>query len=389
MNKNRIGQLDAMRGLAAIAVIFSHYYLVEVKPALSDLLFKFSPLGFIKNGHGAVILFFLLSGFVLMLPFLKNSAFSYRTFLLKRILRIYVPFWFAMVFSILLSSWLSTGGIPALSTWFNSSWNEPTTVKSVVENLLLIGNYNSNLYNNVIWSLVQEMRISIIFPLLALIIMKWNWKTVLGLCLALSAISGTKNIFGYDHSYGFHTGFVDTLHYATIFLIGGLLAKHREFIVGLFVKSSKAWKWSLLGLAYILFTYSELAMAVGNRIGLRDYQEILDDYTTAASCVILIVIALGSARVTKLLSVRIIAFFGDISYSLYLYHLLVLFSFIYLLYGKLPLAIIYVLAFIWTILIAAASYNYIEAPAIKWGKRIGKRSNKGAHQPSEPVAKLN
>ncbi|MFF2093523.1 acyltransferase family protein [Paenibacillus sp. NPDC058174] len=388
MNKNRIGQLDAMRGLAAIAVVFSHYYQVEVKPALSVLLFKFSPLGFIKNGHGAVILFFLLSGFVLMLPFLKNSAISYKTFLLKRILRIYVPFWFAMVLAILLCSWLSTGGIAALSSWFNSSWNEPVTLKSVIENLLLIGNYNSNLYNNVIWSLVHEMRISIIFPLLALIIMKWNWKTVLGLCLALSAISGTKNIFGYDHSYGFHTGFVDTLHYASIFLIGGLLAKHREYIVSLFVKSSKAWKWCLLGLAYILFTYSELSMAVGNRIGLIDYQEIVNDYTTTASCVLLIVIALGSARVTRFLSIRIIAFFGDISYSIYLYHLLVLFSFIYLFHGKLPLSIIYVLAFFWTILAAAASYNYIEVPAIKWGKRIGTRSKKEAHQPSEPVVKF-
>ena len=63
---------------------------------------------------------------------------------------------------------ISEYGISYLSEWFNRSW----TIESSQLNILLVGKYNTDAYNGVIWSLVHEMRISIIFPLILMICLR-------------------------------------------------------------------------------------------------------------------------------------------------------------------------------------------------------------------------
>lgn len=65
------------------------------------------------NGHSAVILFFVLSGFVLSLPFFKGEyKFDYSRYLVKRICRIYIPYliiiMLAIISKILLESKIGT-----------------------------------------------------------------------------------------------------------------------------------------------------------------------------------------------------------------------------------------------------------------------------------------
>jgi Acyltransferase family len=72
----RFEQLDSMRGLAALVVVFHHFYLMFYRAhfrsnPLSALIYPF------VAGHESVMLFFVLSGFVLSLPLMKQVPFSY------------------------------------------------------------------------------------------------------------------------------------------------------------------------------------------------------------------------------------------------------------------------------------------------------------------------
>ena len=68
----RFRELDSLRGLAAITVVFHHFSRI-CSPQIIHVLDR-TPLRILVAGHQAVILFFLLSGFVLTLPNKKEGS---------------------------------------------------------------------------------------------------------------------------------------------------------------------------------------------------------------------------------------------------------------------------------------------------------------------------
>lgn len=86
---NRILELDALRGYAALMVVFFHYTMG--KPA--------AKLGF-EVGITGVDLFFMISGFVIFMS-ITNSK-SIKDFILKRVFRLYPAYWFAVSFTAVL-----------------------------------------------------------------------------------------------------------------------------------------------------------------------------------------------------------------------------------------------------------------------------------------------
>jgi peptidoglycan/LPS O-acetylase OafA/YrhL len=93
----RFEELDSLRGLAALAVFFGHMYLVFNENLISKLLFEFGPLRIAVAGSEAVTFFFVLSGFVLSLPFYSNRQPNYRHFVIRRVCRIYIPYIIAIL----------------------------------------------------------------------------------------------------------------------------------------------------------------------------------------------------------------------------------------------------------------------------------------------------
>ena len=100
---SKLLRLEALRGFAAVYVVFHHTLPREILLGSVDigLLFRF--------GQEAVILFFLLSGFVIHYSFGRGADKSFGTYFWKRALRIYVPLLVALPMSWLFASW-STGG---------------------------------------------------------------------------------------------------------------------------------------------------------------------------------------------------------------------------------------------------------------------------------------
>src|SRR5260370_9382622 len=109
----RLRELASLGGLAALAVSFGHVVmLVRVGVAGTALtLLAFTPLHGLWDGHRAVLFFFVLSGFVLAVPFFCGTV-SPIAFVVKRAVRIYPAYWIAVVVSIG-AFWLF--GIPHLN----------------------------------------------------------------------------------------------------------------------------------------------------------------------------------------------------------------------------------------------------------------------------------
>lgn len=370
----RYEQLDSIRGLASLTVVFYHIMLVTYLPIISLILSPYLPFSVSINGHSSVIMFFMLSGFVLALPYFKGTHTSYVTFLTKRFFRIYVPYLISLgAVGIAYTMLSSQNGITELSDWFNNTWTKDLTTYDIIMHLLLIPNYNSDLLNNVIWSLIQEMRISIIFPLLAFILINMNWKYILLICFGCSIISGLNNNLDLEMSYGFHTAFLDTLHYISIFLIGGILAKHREYLIKLYCQILRHTKIIFLLVAFIFYHYWRIPRKITETLGLYDYAEIVGDYSIVVGAGLFIVIALGSQKLASFLEIKIFKYLGNISYSLYLYHLIVLYSLLYLFYEQIPITTIYILTLILSLIVATISYYFVEIPSIKLGKLLTKK----------------
>src|SRR5688572_30321030 len=97
----RLTSLDGLRGIAALAVVFNHIFLV-IAPGQAPWWMDYTPLYYFFAGRKAVILFFILSGFVLALPYIHGTPPRYREYLIRRFCRIYLPFAAAICLSALL-----------------------------------------------------------------------------------------------------------------------------------------------------------------------------------------------------------------------------------------------------------------------------------------------
>ncbi|CCG46758.1 acyltransferase family protein [Halobacillus halophilus DSM 2266] len=180
-----------------------------------------------------------MSGFVLALPFYYGKKQQYIPFILKRFLRIYIPYLISILLAFLLFALFGKGGINELGGWFSEKWTGSFELSNFISHIFLIGNYETTNVNPVVWTLIHEMRISIIFPVILWITFKFKPIKVLLLAAFLSIVSGYSSVYGINESLGFHTSYLDTLHYSFMFLIGALLAKNIKTLITHFQKLTK------------------------------------------------------------------------------------------------------------------------------------------------------
>lgn len=140
MNKEKFGKklfyLDGLRGLAAFAVVISHYIQVFYPAALSgraeqahfawDTWYGISPINLFYNGQFAVCLFFVLSGYVLSVK-MYEEALDSETFLkllrssaLRRYIRLAVP---AAMSVLLVYLAISTNAFHLQDIW-DTTWTD-------------------------------------------------------------------------------------------------------------------------------------------------------------------------------------------------------------------------------------------------------------------------
>lgn len=172
-DKNQVANLsflDGIRGLAAFYVLVHHARLLLTQPYYEgflkhpekyDILNKLLAYFFacFKFGHHAVLIFFVLSGFVIHLKQANNRSkfFSVPSFYKKRIVRVY---------PVLITSILVTY-LAAIIVYFITGNHLPgLNVFNLVQNLLLLPGLNIFGNNYPMWSLQHEWFFYLVYPLL-------------------------------------------------------------------------------------------------------------------------------------------------------------------------------------------------------------------------------
>ena len=363
LTKARFESLDVLRGLAALTVVFLHYLLVF--PTFDNFygaragefwILKWTPLKLLYAGHEAVIFFFVLSGFVLALPYFGAAARpALLGFWTKRLARIYPALWFALGLA-----WLATGTLrasvhPEFGTTFRTFWNHFPGPSEVAANLVVVASSDFVRYDPVVWTLTHEVRLSLVFPLIVMLIARGHGKRLVAWgCAAAFIVS-----FFADGVQSFQM----TFFYSTLFLFGALLAKNRDGVVA-FTSALPGWKrWLARAGAVSLYTSRWWLFPTVALIHLQP----IGDWEVGVAALVLISLAIGWPAMYSVLRAKPLVLLGRMSYSLYLLHAVVLLGAISLLYPRLPIWAVMSLSLPATLLIAYGSYLWIERPTIKFG----------------------
>jgi peptidoglycan/LPS O-acetylase OafA/YrhL len=172
----RLHYLDGLRGLAALYVV-----LVHVEPSMGGQLPVWIEL-FVKTlGYGrvSVVIFIVLSGYVLMMPVVRsqsgNLSGSLIDYIKRRSRRILPPFYGSLFFCLLLA-----GAISVLERFTSFRWDQVAgegpfhpyfSFIDVLTHLLLIHNLSPNTYMSInppMWTVATEWQLYFFFPLLLL-----------------------------------------------------------------------------------------------------------------------------------------------------------------------------------------------------------------------------
>lgn len=371
MPSPRYKSLDSIRGLAAFTVVAGHclvssplFFAMSQGGTLPDVpewqssiawAFTYSPLHLLWAGGEAVVLFFVLSGFVLSLLFTGDKPPTYKDYIIRRICRIYVPY--VAVVGIAAACMALLGGFTNAdaSEWANSFWTKDLTVSALASHLAMGGFVRFNYINPPVWSLVHEMRISVIFPLIILSLRIFGWRIALPGFLIFSITSELLITPGTIFRTICETG-----QYLFHFALGAALGMNRQIVIG-WLRKHSALTRALLPLCLLLIVARWMAP--------REIWPVLAWLSVIAAAGI-IACALASPRVTAFLEHRFPLWLGRVSYSLYLSHMVVLLTMLASFRDMLPLWAILIATFPISLIVAHILHITVETPSIRFGRAL-------------------
>ncbi len=191
-SKVRLNYLHGIRGIAALYVVLFHICL-DYKSMIGAQelpLWVKLPVGLLSQGHGAVAVFILLSGYCLMLPVIKSADRELRGgfwgYIKRRARRIIPPYYVAMLLSLLLTAFIPVAMMP-LAGWHWGSGQPSFTPAVLLSHIFLVHNLRSEWMFKIdppMWSVGLEWQIYFFFPLLLPV-----WRRFGSVPLLLAAFS--------------------------------------------------------------------------------------------------------------------------------------------------------------------------------------------------------
>jgi peptidoglycan/LPS O-acetylase OafA/YrhL len=353
VSEGRAAGLDGLRGAAAVTVALGHFFFLFPQNNWT-VVWKYSPLYVLVAGREAVVVFFVLSGFALYRMMERQGGRSYGPFAVRRIVRIYGPYLAALGLAVAGNFWLSQGSRAGFSEWFNQEWPIPLRTNEVVRHVLFLGDYNTAVFNGAFWSLVHEMRISLVFPLLYVLmeIRAIRKRAVWGIGIAVATIVAGSFLgawVGQPNNIG------ETVHYAGLFIAGIVIAQRPGLGV------SRVW----LCCGLVLFYYGRGV----SRLVPLPYANLLD-LPVGAGALILVRWALRS----RWMMAAAAQWMGRRSFSLYLMHVPVLLALVNVLNLQKPHFALIFLYVPFTVLLTEGFYRAVERPMLNLSRSVKKKS---------------
>lgn len=372
--QSRVSYLDSVRGIAATVVLFHHGLLTF--PPFGEALMHgirtpspvrwatLPPFSLLWNGPSAVLIFFALSGFVLALMLSRQQA-SYPAYAVKRFCRIYLPYAAAVAVGMLLMSWLRTSSISGSSDWFRSQWSAPVTADLILHHIFMTGKY-TGIVDSPVWSLIHELRVSLIFPLLLLLVKRV--RVVILAPILLAPVAAKEVLGSYLDTHLFWLTSLQTASYLFLFAAGAYLALHRNEVAEWVHQrrpSDRALLWIFAAGALSLRLLSGGSRFWWARIPLACVEHF--------GAVALLLLLVGTEAPARLLGGRTLVWYGGTSYSLYLTHVIVILSLVHAWNNGLTLPAAVGTAMVLAVLVAVASYYFLERPSMAIGRILSDR----------------
>jgi peptidoglycan/LPS O-acetylase OafA/YrhL len=321
-----VASLTGLRGIAAIFVFVFHYgyfspgiRLDLSVPVIGNVL-QF-PLGF---GFSGVDVFFVLSGFLLSLPFahatLTRSAHQPLThYYRRRLLRVFPAYYAQLAIILIFGAWfitwqpLGAGALLGhLFMFFNVGW-EP--VQPMV---------------GIWWTLPVELSFYLLLPFIASFMRPARWMVLLVAGILLSLL---YRLWSADHFAAAPDGavFVAASHLPGSlpeFLLGASAALLVQWLDLRAVKRPPAWLLDGLFLAGATLTalwFWQVVLPNGNHYWSGHWSMVIAPLALGLPLSLMVISLYWGSRIGKLLFANpVVYFLGLISYSLYLWHFVVL-----------------------------------------------------------------
>ncbi len=373
---HRIGSLDGLRGVAAFIVVIHHALmpipsfaniLVGAAPtSTAQWLITYTPLRIIWAGPEAVWVFFVLSGFVLVRPYLCDRRLQSGRYYLRRFLRLYVPVFASYLFARTLRV-VARDPDPAY-TWWIAGHVPAVGIRDSVRTMSLILGNNITL-NLVWWSLQWEVWFSILLPVVVIVVRRTRHHGVLLVVFFVTASAAGRIIS--DSSTWYSVRLMKAPYYLSMFGVGAALAVLEEPTRRHFARVRAGgtaivvlWMITLLTMPAAIEALIPSA-GLGHSLGLFVSGAI--GVMGAAGCV---VAALAVPSVVRALTWRPIHWLGTRSFSLYLVHDPIIATLVFALgmtsatWWSIGLSIII------SLMVAAGFYRIVEAPVLSLLRRI-------------------
>jgi peptidoglycan/LPS O-acetylase OafA/YrhL len=254
----------------------------------------------------------------------------------------------------------------------------------IFDHLALIGHHYT--INGVTHTLIWEIRVSLIFPLIIVPIRRWGVRGAMAvLACLLAVIVGAQLLYGNIGALGNllvsvkHQSVANKAaielqllaYYSCLFVFGALLAAYLREIRLFFARAGSWLGFTLMGSGLLVFQ------------GHWSQWHAVQEFMVAVGSILILCAALAPGRVESLLLKRFPRYLGRLSFSLYLVHVPVILALTIFTHGRLPLPLLILIVVPVAIALADGFDRIVTAPSAALGHRLtqASRSSRVTPQP--------
>jgi peptidoglycan/LPS O-acetylase OafA/YrhL len=288
--------LTGVRGVAALYVVFYHYF--------SPIELRSRPLSLLGHGYLAVDLFFILSGFIMTLNYARFFATgvrssNFRRFLVRRLARVYPLYLLALLIATAL---VAAGQLSFLGR---------SLIRDFIANLLMIQNWgNWHSIETPAWSISTEWSAYLIFPFLIARIDGTSRRWIGILLTSSFAALWWLTFYSHQHLDPLKLldqpyGLTSILRCLSEFVLGMLAFKFQSGSYGRFSRWLDSLSFILLAVIVTLLCFPKTDLAVVLTFPL-----------------LIVVLCAGNSIIGRILGSSLLELLGVLSFAVYLLHYL-------------------------------------------------------------------